>query len=139
MPALKHLKFIAGRTFMVVVLAVTGVVAMGSWANAAKDCLFNVKYSGDVIAQVCASWYDGTDHVTLESRGSHYGVSKKMYLKACHTWGGGPDYCKTDSGTFKYYAGPLNVVACREFTVKIWKPGSSTTVLVNKTYVESCN
>lgn len=133
------------RALCAVLTTVVGTVAIvamtTSSASALKYCGDAINYGGQKIAQICIQTQSGTqeDLVTLESTGSHYGKSKKMSFTVCTYAGGSPNTCKSDSGTFKYYAGPISKYACRRYTVKIWEPGDSSHLLVSKTITETCN
>lgn len=134
----------ASHWSLVVMLLVASFVGLGARpAAAAEICVKNFSYGGERIGQLCEVWSGGntTPAIYLHSRGSHSGKSKKMYLRVCRFAGGvASDYtCKTDSGTFKYYAGPVYHHQCRKFTVKIYKPGDASKLLVNKSWTEACN
>lgn len=133
----------ASRSLALAALLVASLVGLGSSPAAASEvCLKSFSYNGERIAQLCEVWTNGeTPALYLRSRGSHSGKSKKMYLRVCRYAGGvASDYtCKSDSGSFQYYAGPVRHHMCRKFTVKIYKPGDATKILVNKAWTEVCN
>ncbi|NED90450.1 hypothetical protein G3I76_61520, partial [Streptomyces sp. SID11233] len=65
------------------------------------------------------------------------GPSQYMYLKVCKMDG---TACKTDSGTFSEYAGPLYVTpsACAQVTAKMGKTSSSLYINYTSEYAFPC-
>ena len=129
------------RLGAIAVMAIGLVVVPAGSASAYDSCGYEIKATnGNSIAKLCFTYVgDGYDNVYLVSTHGHLGVSKKMYLKVCTYAGGGPYTCASDSGTYKYFAGPVARRACRTFTVKINSIVNPDTVVVNKTITETCN
>ena len=128
-------------TWIAGLAAVVAATLTGASPASAYDyCSDSIKYGGEVIAKICINIGSGVnDSIYLVSYGSHAGKAKKMSFKVCRYAGGGPYTCASDTGTYKYYAGPISTYMCRRYYVKIWKPGDSSKLLVDRTITETCN
>jgi hypothetical protein len=90
----------------------------------ASTCETYVNYNrnGHRIAQLCDSNARlGYGSYTLQARGEYRGVSKKMVLKVCEWRASGDFNCHSDSGMYRYYAGPIaDPGGCQHIYVRMW-------------------
>lgn len=79
----------------------------------------------------------GTICVNLVSQGIYYGSAKYMSIKLCNPAAAA---CVTDSGTYKYYAGPVRKKwdVCL-YVVQTMHTASGTTIVNKHTYAPPCD
>jgi hypothetical protein len=133
------MKRLLGRAITTLIMVVASVVGSVSLAQpaAANDCVtyYNFNVGGQLAAQICDSNASGGQgQITFQSRGQYRGVPKYMSLQVCDLSGSGATNCRTDAGTYLYYAGPIqDPGGCLLFRVQMYDGNGNRIINAERT------
>ncbi|MFJ8795135.1 hypothetical protein [Streptomyces sp. NPDC102462] len=109
------------------------MVGQRTWKDSAGQAMANVAIYG----KRNASADPGSICAYFAARGAYEGVAKYMGITLCDNWVDTP--CDSDTGTFKYYAGPVYQKdgACGYATVRMRNAAGTT--IINDSYYLVCD